>query len=161
MKRIKKNDPDAMLFMGKERYFEGDYESALKYFTKAAELGDAEAHFNLSIMYSDGEGVEKDAEQEVYHLEEAAIGGHPEARHDLGCDEACSGRFERARKHYIIAANLGYHDSLKKLKLLYADGHASKEDYAGALRAYQVAVDAAKSLERDEAEAFHEERGLM
>jgi hypothetical protein len=39
------------------------------------------------------------------------------------------------------------------LKKLYSDGHASKEDYAGALRAYQAAVDATKSAEREKGEA--------
>ena len=51
----------------------------------------------------------------------------PEARHNLGCLAAMNGRYERARKHFIIAANLGYHDSLQNLMGLYADGHARKE----------------------------------
>jgi Flp pilus assembly protein TadD len=152
MKRVKKNDPVAMRFLGKKLYDEGDYESALKYWTKAAELGNAYAHFQLGCMYHLGHGVEKDKKKYVYHLEEAAIGGHPYARHNLGCFEAENGRFERAKKHFIIAANLGYNDSLKNVKILYADGLASKEDYADALRGYQAAVDAMKSLERDKAE---------
>jgi hypothetical protein len=154
MKRIKKNCPVAMTEMGKRRRDEGDYKTALEYFTKAAELGDTEAHYGLSIMYYQGHGVEKDKDKEIYHSEEAAIAGHPIARHNLGCEEAMNGRFERARKHFIIAANLGHHPSLKFVKELYVDGHASKEDYADALRAYQVAVDATKSTEREKAEAY-------
>jgi tetratricopeptide (TPR) repeat protein len=157
MKRIKENnDPAAMRFMGRNCIDEGDYETAFKYFTKAAELGEVGAHHNLAVMYINEEGVEKDAEKYTYHLEEAAIGGHPDARHTLGCKEGLNGRFERARKHWIIAANLGYHDSLNELRGLYADGHASKEDYAAALRAYQSAVDATKSAEREEAERYYE-----
>ncbi len=152
MKRIKKNDPAAMRYMGKESQHEGDHETALKYLTKAAELGDADAHYNLSVMYRHGQGVEKDMKKAFYQLEQAAIGGHPYARHILGCEEGNVGNFERARKHFIIAANLGYHDSLKCVKDLYAEGHASKEDYADALRAYQAAVDARKSPEREKAE---------
>ncbi len=154
MKRIKENnDPVAMRSMGKKHYHrEGDYETALKYLTMAAELGDADAHYNLSVMYRKGEGVEKDAEKEVYHAEEAAIAGHPEARHNLGIYEWYNGKYERARKHLIIAANLGFHNSLNALKELYADGLASKEDYADALRAYQAAVEATKSVQRDVAE---------
>jgi tetratricopeptide (TPR) repeat protein len=159
MERIKKNDPAAMCEVGMEHSIEGDYEIALKYLTKAAELGDTAAHYALSIMYYKGQGVDKDKEKEVYHLEEAAIAGHPEARHNLGVYEWKNNRFERARKHLIIAANLGDHDSLKGLKALYADGHASKEDYAAALRAYQAAVDATKSAERGKAEAYFEALG--
>ncbi len=152
MKRIKKNDPAAICRMAQKRKVEEDYEAALKYWTKAAELGNAEAHCKLSFMYSHGFGVEKDLEKEIYHSEEAAIRGHPEARDNLGCIEANNGRFERAKKHFIIAANLGYDDSLKMLMRLYSEGHASKEDYADALRSYQSAVDATKSEERKKAE---------
>jgi hypothetical protein len=35
---------------------------------------------------------------------------------------------------------------------VYADGHANKEVYANALRAYQAAVEAMKSTERKKAE---------
>jgi tetratricopeptide (TPR) repeat protein len=152
MKRIKKNDPVAMCRMGKMRHKEGDYETAFKYYTKAAEMGDAAAHYNLSGMYYDGEGVEKDVKKYKYHLEEAAIAGHPEARHNLGCEELDYNRFERAKKHFIFAANLGDHDSLEALRRIYANGFASKEDYAGALRGYQAAVQATKSPERERAE---------
>ncbi len=155
MKRVKKNDPAAMSRMGKKRRDEGDYKTALEYLTKAAELGDANAHFSLSLMYEKGQGVEKDAEKEVYHSEEAAIRGHPKARHNLGAVEVHNGRYERARKHFIIAANLGWHNSLSSLKRLYANGHASKEEYATALRGYQAAVEATKSAERERAEAYY------
>jgi TPR repeat protein len=154
MKRVKKNDPAAIREVGKKHYYEGDYETAFKYYTKAAALGDAEAYFNLSCMYKDGQGVEKDKEKEMFHLEEAAIGGHPTARNSLGAVEANNGRYERARKHFLIASNLGYHDSLSNLKRLYAEGYASKEDYAGALHAYQAAVNATKSSDRDQAEEY-------
>ena len=103
-------------------------------------------------MYWKGAGVEKDWIKSVIHAEQAAIGGHPKARNNLGVYEFDIGNFERAKKHWIIAANLGNEKSLKLLKDLYADGYASKEDYADALRAYQAAVEATKSPERDEAE---------
>ena len=158
MKRIKKNCPAAMCHMGKKRCNEGDYDTGLHYLRKAAELGDAEAHYSLSVRYREGDGVEKDEKKEIYHLEEAAIGGHPYARHNLGCFEANNDNFERARKHFIISANLGDHDSLTCLKDLFAEGHASKEDYADALRAYQAAVDATKSAERKAAEAYYAQK---
>jgi tetratricopeptide (TPR) repeat protein len=154
MKRIKENnDPAAMCHMGGMRHNEGDYEGALEYYTKAAELSDAQAHYNLSIMYHKGICVEKDMKKWLYHSEGAAIAGHPMARHNLGIEEWNNGRFDRARRHFIIAAALGYHDSLKEIKELHANGHATKEDYAAALRAYQSAVEATKSREREVAEA--------
>ncbi len=154
MERAKKNDPLAIREVGMSCGEEGDHEAELEYYTKAAALGDAGAHYNLSIMYLNGRGVEKDEEKEVYHLEQAAIGGHPYARHDLGCNEWNNGSFERAVKHFVIAANLGVHNSPKSLRRLYVEGHASKEDYVTALRAYQAAKDATKSSQRDVGEAY-------
>jgi hypothetical protein len=60
-----------------------------------------------------------------------------------------NGRIKRAGKHFIIAANLGYDDSLKKLRECYAMGVVQKEDFAAALRAHQAAVDATKSPQRE------------
>jgi tetratricopeptide (TPR) repeat protein len=161
MERIKKNDPVALREEGIRDCNVGDYKTAIKYLTKAAELGDAIAHFYLSCSYRDGEGVNKDAEKEFHHMEQAAIGGHPIARHNLGCMEAelagWSGRYERAKKHFIIAASLGFEDSLKNVKDLYAHGDASKEDYAAALCAYQAATEEAKSAEREAAEAYYKD----
>eukprot|EP00984_Skeletonema_dohrnii_P032467 scaffold26701_cov77-Skeletonema_dohrnii-CCMP3373.AAC.5 len=153
-KRMQANDPVAFSTMGGRCYNKGDYKGALKYLTKAAELGDVDAHFHLSLWYQGGRGVEKDKKKELYHMEEAAIAGHPYARHNLGCIELRTGRVQRAVKHFIIAANLGYDDSIKALKECYTKGNVSKEDFAAALRAYQAAMDAAKSPQREEAAKF-------
>ncbi len=107
LKRAKANDPIALCQMGKKCHKRNDDPDALKYFTEAAALGDADSHYNLSIAYQLGEGVEKDPEKELHHLEEAAIGGHPSARYNLGCIEDENGRMNRAIKHFIIAARLG------------------------------------------------------
>eukprot|EP00985_Skeletonema_marinoi_P027075 scaffold21642_cov73-Skeletonema_marinoi.AAC.5 len=95
---------------GKELCKKGEYGSAFEWYTKAAELGDVEAQFQLADLYRNGLGVEKDRGREIHHLEEAAIGGHPYARFNLGCLEGANGRTERAVKHLIIAASLGYDD---------------------------------------------------
>ena len=60
MKRIEANDPIAMTRMGIELSNEGDCTAAIEYWAKAADLGDAEAHFYLSISYWGGRGVQKD-----------------------------------------------------------------------------------------------------
>jgi len=158
MKRVEANDPVAIYEMGVFRYEEGDHEGAFEYLTKGAELGDAGAHYLLSIMYDMGHGVEEDENKRVHHLEEAAIGGHPDARHNLSSFELRNGRMDRAVKHAIIAANLGHDISLGFLKSAYkvgglVGGLISKDDFAATLRAHQAAVDATKSAQREEAEA--------
>ena len=152
MKRIDANDPVALNDFGKRACENGDYDGAFKYWTRAAELGDASAQYGLSIMYRGGHDVEKDEKKELYHLEEAAIAGHPRARLNLACYEGGKGNEGRARKHGIISASLGYDPSMKLLREYYKHGFVSKEDFAAALRAHHAAVNAMKSPQREAAE---------
>jgi hypothetical protein len=158
LERIKANDPAAAREMGTERYFEGDHDTAVKYWTKAAELGDAEAHYQLSTMYFNGDGVKRDEEKRVYHLEKAAIGGQPDARFNLGAIEEKNGNTERSVKHLIIAAKLGYEKSMKALWDHYSLGNITKEDLDATLRTHHAAINEMKSPEREAAEAFNNSR---
>eukprot|EP00577_Skeletonema_sp_RCC1716_P019765 CAMPEP_0113409090 /NCGR_PEP_ID=MMETSP0013_2-20120614/20959_1 /TAXON_ID=2843 ORGANISM="Skeletonema costatum, Strain 1716" /NCGR_SAMPLE_ID=MMETSP0013_2 /ASSEMBLY_ACC=CAM_ASM_000158 /LENGTH=308 /DNA_ID=CAMNT_0000295179 /DNA_START=19 /DNA_END=945 /DNA_ORIENTATION=+ /assembly_acc=CAM_ASM_000158 len=157
MKRVEANDPTAMRQLGGIRRNEGDYDVAVEYWTKAAELGNADAHYDLSLLFEKGEGVVKDKKRKVHHLEQAAIAGHAFARHNLGCEEFRNGKYERSMKHFIIAANLGYDKSLESLKKSYRRGLVSKKDLAAALRGYQAAEDATKSPQRETAFAAGQE----
>ena len=114
-------------------------------------MGEIDAHYNLSLLYEKGEGVEKGVKKDIYLPEEAAIGGHPDAKYNLGCYEWKNERIDRAVNHLIIAANLGHDKSIKILTRFYKDGLVSKEEFAAALRAHQAAVDATKSPQREEA----------
>ena len=108
-------------------------------------------------MYRDGKGVEKDEKRAVWHLEEASIAGHPDARYSLGLFEGgMKCRYSRAMKHFIIAAKLGHDGSLECVKEGLKAGLMSKEDYAAALRGYQSAIEATKSPQREEAAEFFE-----
>ncbi len=156
MKRIEANDPVAMREMGAVKYKEGDYKSSFEYYTKAAALGDAHAHYQSSFLYREGKGgVEKDKKRELLHLKEAAIGGNPGARHNLGCKEMKNGQYDRAAKHFIIASKLGYDKSLKCLREIYKAGLMSKDDFEAALRSYQIAIAETKSPQRVEAAEFY------
>jgi TPR repeat protein len=117
-------------------------------------LGLADAHFNLSVLYRKGQGVEKDVKREEHHLEEASIGGHPEARNNLAIIEQRRGRIDRAMQHWIITAKLGLDAGLGAVKKGFAHGVVNKEDYEAALRGHQEAVDATKSKQREEADMF-------
>jgi len=155
MKRVEANDPVALRREGVVQLNKGDYSSAFEYYTKAAQLGDVDSHNRLASLYDLGKGVEKDEGKAIHHLEEAAIGGHPKARYNLGIEEGSNDNFERAVKHFIIAANQGHDDSIKPLMAAYREGFVSKEDLAAALRAHQAAVDATKSPQRDAAEEYY------
>ena len=152
MKRVAANDPAALWQMGLSHADREEFDKAFHYYTRAAELGDVEAHYHLSTMYKRGQYVERDEKKEWYHLEEAAIRGHAYARHNLGCHEERNGEMGRAVKHWIINANLGDDWSIQTLKNCYKDGLVSKEEFAAALRGHHAAVKAMKSPQREAAE---------
>ncbi len=160
MKRAEANDPVAVQYRGLTQQEMGEQSRAFESFTKAAELGNVKAHFHLAGIYMTGDGVEKDKKKEFYHLEEAAIGGDPDARYDLGIGELADGNDSRALKHFIIAAKQGDEDSTKMLMDFYKNGKISKEDFAAALRAHQAAVDATKSPQREVADEFQRKQKI-
>ena len=57
----------------------------------------------------------------------------------------------------MIAAGFGDNDSLEMIKTMLINAHASKEDYAKALRAYQANLVEIKSPQRDEAATVDDE----
>ena len=157
MKRVKANDPVAIFEEGIQQYKKGDYHSAFEYYTKAADLGNAEAHFELAHLYHDGKGVEKDEGKEIHHFEEAAILCHPHARVLLGIVEYSNNNLDRAVKHWLISATQGYDAAIKMLMDGFKEGYVEKEDLAAALRAQKAALDETKSPQRKAADEF---RGL-
>ena len=56
----------------------------------------------------------------------------------------------------MIAVRSGCNDSLTGIKQLYVDGHATKYDYAKALKSYQAYLNEVRSDKRDKAAAFHD-----
>ena len=84
------------------------------------------------------------------------MGGHVNARHNLGAKEGQAGNMDRALKHFMIAAGCGDNGSLKAIQALFMDGKATKDDYSKALRSYQANLVEIKSSQRDEAAAFND-----
>ena len=54
----------------------------------------------------------------------------------------------------MVSAGGGWNESVKNIQLLYKHGHATKDDYAKALLAYQKYLDEIRSKQRDHAAAF-------
>jgi len=107
--------------------------------------------------YELGHGVEVDEEKATHYYELAAMRGDERARYNLGNEEIRAGNYDRALKHYVIAAGSGYADSLDAIKQMYTKGDATKEDYTKALQSYQTYLGEIKSKQRDEAATFDSE----
>ncbi len=98
-------------------------------------------------------GVERDEKVHLSSLDQAAIGGHLIARHNLGAWEEQKGSMERAANHFLIAANLGF-DLLPTSaeRFIYKGSCKQRGLCCSAIRAHQVEVGATESPQRDAAE---------
>ena len=161
-KRVEMNDANAIACYG--MYYDAGTDGcpqnkakAFELYLQAGELGNADAYLNLGNEYGRGVCVERDMKKAKHYYELAAMAGGAQARHNLGALEFYAGNFDRALKHYMIAAGGGYAKTLNAIKELYTDGHATKDDYAKALQVYQSYLDEIKSVQRDKAAAFSDE----
>ena len=161
--RVAKKDPAAINFLG-EKYAHGsnglqkDMQKGVVLWTEAAELGSTKALKNLGYVYYHGKGVQQDEAKSVEFYNRAVMQGHVVSRHNLGCIEGDKGNHDRAVRHFLISAKMGCNLSVEGIKRVFMSGHASKEQYAEALKGYQDAVEGMKSHDRDEAKAYFEGR---
>ena len=154
--RVAKKDPVAINHLG-DKYFYGklglqkDMRKAVELWTEAAELGSIDTLFNLGFAYYYGRGVGQNLAKGVEFYKKAAMRGCAVSRFFLGSIEGNTGNFDAAHKHWLISAKMGYREPVDKLKSVFMLGIATKEQYAGALKGYQEAVEEMRSHDRDEA----------
>ena len=154
-KRMEVGDEYAFSSMGCN-YFYGLYglpknsAKAMKLLRKAGKVG-----YNvIGVAYDYGDGVERDENIARHYYELAAIEGDSTARHNLGASERNAGNYDKALKHFMIAARGGDSRSVKAIQQLYMDGHVTKDQYANSLRSHQAYLNEIKSDQRDKAAAF-------
>mmetsp|Transcript_36016 Transcript_36016/g.80965 ORF Transcript_36016/g.80965 Transcript_36016/m.80965 type:complete len:200 (-) Transcript_36016:42-641(-) len=157
-KRVAAGDPMATWYLGAQHEhgefgLDKDVSGAVELHERAADLGVSAAHFNIGVMYMMGTEVEEDMDKAFRHYETAAMYGHVDARHNLGCEEYYAGNYELALQHFLVSAKLGDDHSLAMVKKKFMGGLATKADYASALRGYQNAIEEMSSPDRDEAKA--------
>ena len=157
-KRVEVEDPLAIHKFGVKHRdgadgFPQDYAKALELYHRAGELGCSRAHCSIGNSYYHGRGVEVDKKKATHYYELAAMGGDSIARHNLGNNEVRAGSFDRALKHYMVAARCGTSNSLEVIKEMYSKGYATKDDYMKALQLYQEYLSEIKSIQRDKAAA--------
>ena len=95
-------------------------------YRKAAELGSAQAQYNLGVSFFTGSGVEKSAAPAVEYYQQAAGQGHADASNALGyCHRYGVGTatdLVRAARCYRMAAQLGHAEAQFSLGLCCRDG---------------------------------------
>jgi TPR repeat protein len=156
MKRVEANDATLMTNLG-GYYAEGlyglqqDRNKAFELYTRAAELGSSEAHYQIAGKYINGESVVKDVQKAIHHLELAAMAGHESARYYLGCMEYDSGNMERAIKHWIISASAGHSKSILAINKSFEGGHVQSDLYELTMKAHSDSYEEMRSKAREDA----------
>ena len=160
-KRIELNDARAMHDFGcyHAQGYHGlaqNYAKALELWHRGGELGCAASCSEIAYTYDIGDGVERDKTKALYYWELSAMNGSAHARLKLGVMEEEGRNYDRALKHFMIAAKDGDLSSLKNIQIMFMNRDATKDDYADALRSYHACLDEIKSNQRDEAAASKE-----
>ncbi|KAL3781859.1 hypothetical protein ACHAWO_009225 [Cyclotella atomus] len=153
MKRVENED---VVAIHKLAYFyslgqhglQRDMEKALDLYRKAGKLGYCYSHSAIADLYLEVNGVPQDRKKALFYYQQAALGGHEVARHNLGLYDsagAISGKpnMKRAVKHLMISASSGLDESR---------GFATKADFEKALLANGEAKDEMKSEQREAAQ---------
>ncbi len=93
-----------------------------------AEGGSSAAQYRVSTFYRDGNGVEKDPEQQRHWLEEAAVREHPMAMSDLADIKMSEGKSEEAMVLYQKAAEAGNYEARRKYATMQGDTREDIEE---------------------------------
>lgn len=119
-------------------------EKRLMQLQKLADSGDADAQFNLGMMYRKGEGVPKDDAKAMELYQKAAAQGHAKAQYGLGWVYSyglgVSKDAAKAVEWYQKAAAQGNASAQYSLGLMYADGEGVPKDVAKAVEWFQKAA---------------------
>ncbi len=129
---------------GLAAYNRGDYATARLEWRPLAKQGDANAQFNLGLMYSKGRGVPQDFAKALQWYRKAAEQGNVSAQFSLGIFYA-TGRGvpqddAEAVGWWHKAAEQGHANAQYNLGLMYSKGRGIPQDYAQAHMWYNLAA---------------------
>jgi TPR repeat protein len=122
----------------------GDFTTALREWTPLAEKGDADAQFNLGLMYEKGRGVPQDYKAALKWYRLAAKQGLAVAQYNLGVmykdGKGVPQDYKTAAKWWRLAAEQGNASAQNNLGVMYAFGTGVLKDYVYAHMWGNIAV---------------------
>ena len=125
---------------GEEAYHRGDFATSLREWRPLAEQGNADAQFNLGLLYANGQGVPQDYVQARQWYEKAAIQGDASAQLNLGViygnGKGVPEDYQLALYWFRLSANQGNAMAQTKLGLMYERGNGVPQDVVLAQKWY-------------------------
>ena len=123
--------------------FAGDYDTAFREFSLAAQQGLDLAQYNLAILYFTGQGVDQDYEQAFRWTEAAAVQGHTNAQANLASlyleGNGVVRDVDQAVSWFSAAGRSGHASAAMTLTSMYRDGEPIGQDLVQAHAWAQVA----------------------
>jgi len=111
---------------------------------RATNEGNAEAMFNLGLLYANGQGVTQDYVRAREWYEKAAEKGFPSAMGNLGVlyhnGQGVAQDYGKAREWYEKAAEKGFPRAMGNLGVLYHNDQGVAQDYAKTRERYEKAA---------------------
>lgn len=115
---------------GLQAFEKKDYATALKEWQPIAQRGDANAQYNLGLMYAKGTGVAQDLKQAAQWYEKAAQQGVAAAQYNLGVmyanGQGVPKDMQKAADWYQKAADQGIEGAANNLGTIYNEGEGFK-----------------------------------
>ena len=113
---------DTAFARGFDAYNGKHYAEALRWWERAAQLGETAAQYNLGYMYHAGEGTDKNESKAFYWYRRSAEGGHPSGQYNTGVyylyGVETPADKEEALKWFRLAAEQGDENAKKQLAAL-------------------------------------------
>jgi TPR repeat protein len=123
----------------------GDFKTALAEWTPLAEQGDADAQFNLGLMYANGYGVPENDKTSVKWYTKAAEQGYASAQLRLGSmydfGKGVPKSYKTAVKWYTLAAEQGNARAQDFLGGMYQTGSGVLQNHKTAVKWYKKAAE--------------------
>ena len=131
--------------------------ASFKLYELKAKQGDADAQFNLALLYHHGAGATHDHRNAIYWYIKAAQQGHVQAQYKLGSlyysfryEEKVPQDSNRAVYWLTKAAEQGYVHAQYKLGQIYESGDVAPQDYKQAFFWYTKAAEQSHHFAKDD-----------
>ena len=139
-----KLDSYRIFYLGIQCFIKGEMDKAVSCFKKSAELGNAEAQWQLGACYFVGKGIRENKQEAVKWFRLAAGQGNAEAQWRLGfCYFYGEGIWEdkqKAVKWFRLAAEQGGAEAQWRLGVCYFGGEGIREDKQEAVKWFRLAA---------------------
>lgn len=126
-------------------YNNGDYKTAFRYFSSAANAGNYNAQYDLGNLYWNGAGTEKNHSKAIEWYLKSANQGHYYAQNKLGdlyySGDGVKQDYLKAYEWYLKSANKDHAAAQNMLGYMYNEGLGVNRDYMKAFEWYSKAAE--------------------